>query len=664
VLLALCTGIGAGVARGAPSFSDLMQDGNIIFSGPGMDGARDIRTSDNDGGLRFYNGTSLDVFPQGAAIQFFGNDRAFFNGQAFIDSGAHDNAAVIFRTAPTASSITEHMRVTSRGNVGIGTTIPDEKLTLLGNQRILGENNPVARGFTTSNLDSPQSVYVSGHYAYVVSTSNHTLTIIDISDPDNPVAKGAITTNLSSPRSVFVSGRYAYVASTGNNRLAIFDVSDPVNPAAKGFGTTNLDQPISVYVSGRYAFLASFNNNALVVFDITDVDNPAFKAAVLTNLAVPASVFVAGHYAYLASSGNNSLVVYDVSNPIVPAPRGTIATNLDTPGSVYVSGSHAYVGSFGNDRLAIFDIADPDALVAKGFISTNLDGPTSVTVAGSYAYLTSRLNDRITVFDVSDPNTPVAKGFTATNLDNPQFVHVSGRYAYVASTLNDRLAVFDLNHLETPTEAVGALQAGTLDVTDNAIVNNDLYVQGGLNVGPMGAHIDGDVSIGGPSNATDKLYVLGDVRVGTSGTNGCIKRFDAATLIGTCVSDLAYKQDITPLDSILDRLAKIEPSTYLWKADEYPEMNFGRERTYGLIAQQVEQYLPELVATDEHGVKAVHYHLLPLFLAQGVRELKAENDAATAENAALREQVQSLEARLAALEQAVNGQQAAVSRQR
>jgi hypothetical protein len=396
-------------------------------------------------------------------------------------------------------------------------------------------------------------------------------------------------------------------------------------------------------VSGRYAFLASFGNNALVVFDISDPDNPAFKAAILTNLAGPVSVYVAGRYAYLASSANHALVVYDVSNPVSPIAKGVITTNLDTPASVHVSGPYAYVASLGNDRLAVFDVADPDALIAKGFISTNLDAPTSVYVAGRFAYVTSRLNDRLAVFDVSDPNTPVAKGFTASNLDNPQFVHVSGRYAYVASTLNSRLAVFGLNNLETPTEAAGALQAGTLDVTDNAIINNDLYVQGGLNVGPIGAHIDGDVSIGGPSNALDKLFVLGDVRVGTTGTNGCVKRFDAAPLTGTCASDLAYKQDIAPLHPLLDKLARVEPSTYLWKADEYPDMNFGRDRAYGLIAQQVEQYLPELVATDEQGMKAVHYHLLPLFLLQGVRELESENGS-------LREQLVAQDARLAALE--------------
>ena len=47
--------VGVGVAHGKPSAADQVVDGNIVFLGPGHDGDRDIRTSDNLGGLRFYN---------------------------------------------------------------------------------------------------------------------------------------------------------------------------------------------------------------------------------------------------------------------------------------------------------------------------------------------------------------------------------------------------------------------------------------------------------------------------------------------------------------------------------------------------------------------------------------------------------------------------------
>ena len=53
--------------------------------------------------------------------------------------------------------------------------------------------------------------------------------------------------------------------------------------------------------------------------------------------------------------------------------------------------------------------------------------------------------------------------------------------------------------------------------------------------------------------------------------------------------------------------------------------------------------LPELVATDSDGYKAVDYCKLPLLTIQAVKELKAENDARKAENDALKQRVAELE---------------------
>ena len=344
-------------------------------------------------------------------------------------------------------------RIDTQGRVGIGTDAPSQRLTVRGSGLILGEDDPVARGYITARLDAPRSVYVSGKHAYVASEYNSRLAIFDVSDPDNIAIRGYTSANLDYPRYVYVSGQYAYVASSGNDRLAIFDVSDPDNIVARGKTSANLDYPSSVYVSGKYAYVASYHNSRLAIFDVSDPDN------------------------------------------IVA--RGYTSTNLSLPLSVYVSGQYAYVASYYNDRLAIFDVSDPDNIVARGYITDTLDAPQSVYVSGKYAYVASRYNDRLAVFDVSDPDNIVARGYTSANLYTPQSVYVSGKYAYVASHTNDRLAIFELNHLESPTLETGNLQSGYLDVTDNAIVGNNLYVQGGLNVGPGGALVGGDLGVEG-----------------------------------------------------------------------------------------------------------------------------------------------------------------------
>jgi hypothetical protein len=144
---------------------------------------------------------------------------------------------------------------------------------------------------------------------------------------------------------------------------------------------------------------------------------------------------------------------------------------------------------------------------------------------------------------------------------------------------------------------------------------------------------------------TDKLQVFGDIRVGTTGTNGCLKNFAGTQLAGTCVSDRRYKRDITPFGPALGSLTALQPVHYFWRAADFPAQGFGQSQAYGLIAQDVEHILPELVVTGADGFKAVDYSKLPLLTIQAVKELKAENDALKRRTEELEQVVAKLVAR-------------------
>jgi hypothetical protein len=87
-----------------------------------------------------------------------------------------------------------------------------------------------------------------------------------------------------------------------------------------------------------------------------------------------------------------------------------------------------------------------------------------------------------------------------------------------------------------------------------------------------------------------------------------------------------FKRDITPFPDLLNKLAQLRPVHYYWRSAEFPLKHFGTTQGYGLVAQEVEQVLPELVSEDAEGYKQVDYSKLPLLLLQAVKELKAEND--------------------------------------
>lgn len=149
---------------------------------------------------------------------------------------------------------------------------------------------------------------------------------------------------------------------------------------------------------------------------------------------------------------------------------------------------------------------------------------------------------------------------------------------------------------------------------------------------------DGNVGIG-TIDPAEKLDVNGDVRVGTAGTNGCLKNNNGGGITGMCSSDRRFKRDITPFAAGLDAVAALRPVHYYWRSAEFPQKGFGSERGYGLIAQDVAEVLPEVVSTDEDGYQAIDYAKLPLLAIQAIRELKDKNDA--------------LERRLAAIEAAM-----------
>ena len=114
----------------------------------------------------------------------------------------------------------------------------------------------------------------------------------------------------------------------------------------------------------------------------------------------------------------------------------------------------------------------------------------------------------------------------------------------------------------------------------------------------------------------------------------------------TCTSDIRYKKNITPIESALKSVLALRGVNYFWRADEYKEKNFRKEKQVGLIAQEVEKVIPEVVHTGTDGYKSLAYGKLTPFLVEAIKELKTESDANIAafekENASLKQDIASL----------------------
>ena len=88
---------------------------------------------------------------------------------------------------------------------------------------------------------------------------------------------------------------------------------------------------------------------------------------------------------------------------------------------------------------------------------------------------------------------------------------------------------------------------------------------------------------------------------------------------------MSLKKDIVNIDSASDKIEKLNGVYYYWTdeaKEKYDHLSDGRD--VGIIAQDLEKVLPELVATREDGTKAVKYDRLCALLIEGFKEMKQE----------------------------------------
>ncbi|MFW5658942.1 MAG: tail fiber domain-containing protein, partial [Bacteroidota bacterium] len=102
---------------------------------------------------------------------------------------------------------------------------------------------------------------------------------------------------------------------------------------------------------------------------------------------------------------------------------------------------------------------------------------------------------------------------------------------------------------------------------------------------------------------------------------------DGGTLVGLMfnTSDARFKTNIASISSATSLLAAIQPKTFRWNQTDFPERQFDDRLHYGVIAQELEPLLPDLVQTDDKGHKSVNYIELVPILVKGFQEEHARN---------------------------------------
>lgn len=101
-------------------------------------------------------------------------------------------------------------------------------------------------------------------------------------------------------------------------------------------------------------------------------------------------------------------------------------------------------------------------------------------------------------------------------------------------------------------------------------------------------------------------------------------------------SDVRWKKDIKPIDNALSKVSRLRGVTYNWRKDEFADKKFSDKNQLGLIAQEVEAIVPQVVNTDVNGFKSVEYSKLVALLIEAIKEQEKKINALENENKSLK----------------------------
>lgn len=525
--------------------------------------------------------------------------------------------------------------------------------------QIIDISNPVspilAGSYDTTNA---QGVYISGNYAYVADGISG-VQIINISNPSLPTLVGNYDT-AETMNDVYVSGKYIYGVAFGGlspSKLMIINISDPSFPTL--VGTYNsLSGANGIYVSGKYAYVAD-GNYGLQIIDLKGADIHALNAGNINsnNITVTENMDI-GNNLYVRngvnigiggmhSNGPSSIGIFATTSlSSIPAlslstTDGNNSSIVDILNLTHMASSTSASGIGTGLLFSVEDSTGVSTTTAR--ISSSLYDVTNGTSTLSFYTKPDNtgLYERMRITDTGYVGIGTTSPYAMLSVAGPtvsQYFHATSTTA--TSTFSGGLVAGPI---------VGFASASGLTVLQNSLVgintsspsasltikslpeesstNPFRIFDTGANTVFVATNGNNSYNVGvATSTPWRKFSVTGTVGFEGLTTTApdesalCLsanKEVTVNTGVTTCgASSQRYKYDIKDLDIGLDTLNSLHPVSYKYKSTNQPHI--------GLIAEEVNEIEPRLVATGEDGLpKSVRYDELTALIIKSVQELSS-----------------------------------------
>ena len=538
------------------------------------------------------------------------------NRISFIERGSSVSdygGAITFETKALSSGSVapvERVRIDYNGNVGVGTNSPTRNLDVNGDLRIMKGSNPI--NFTSSWSSTPDSVTNTSEISNDVS-GYQTLMIIGNKSAGSgrrvgiwdylTIAGGTVAQPLN------VNGK-AYFANSVVVGTTDVTASDTMLEVYKA-GTASWNPRIVARDGSVAAFMGVYNakpglfghNNALNAWNTIYINT------------------VTGVY----NDGNGTNVI--MSGPVgigTSSPQTMLNVNLGAGDATYGTPAIRIGGTSNYDSLTMGIKGAYDAFIATygndlHIYSGNWKSTATASENHNIYFYTSQN---------ASTNWNTAKmmlrydGNVGINTTSPSFklnvidvgANISSGNAISTSTMKGIMVENSNNN----NESIGIwFRTGSNHLSGISAQRNDYTSTWGTDL-RFYTHENNTVDL---TYARQRMIITSEGAMGLgltpTNTGG---RFEASNdIVAYSSSDIRFKDNVSEIDNPIEKILRIRGVYFDWIEMEKFHGNKGHD--IGVIAQEVEEILPEIVTTRENGYKAVKYERLIPLLIESIKEL-------------------------------------------